>query len=576
MIDRDLLRNLIEKENMSRNLQWKAGEQFKKCGNKPSKEQCMLLQRAADLESEMANMTIGAEKEQHIREMNRLDYECAQIQAQLDRGRGGKPKENDKPDDKASEKPSSDGVKPNTNDNSEKKTQEEIEIDRAARTWYKDAPKHDFEDVAGMEDMKNKLRSCVADARANNLRAFLQIPKLNSYFFVGPPGCGKTFICEAFAHELMNKDYKFISILGSDIISKYAGTAEKSVTRLFEEAMKSAPCIVFVDEIDSLCKNRSLPNLPEYAANITTSFLTGYNKIHSEDSDVIFMAATNYPNRVDAAMLDRAEIIRLPLPDKDARCAAFEREFSYKEETGEGEDKSVEYKPIIQLKKGLTFEMMAEKTWRFNYRDIERLASGIKKTLFRELIDFFGEEQLAIDALKSGDFKLTVKKFDEILSKFKPSPKQEILRDLLHWEKKVQSMADIAETNLEQMYDCEKLADSSAETEIEIEVETEEIEAKPVSNEPVYPLSDSFAPDPMLGITEIKFGIGLRKPENPVAFVDSEEVELHEDEEGYFFSYKPDDDEDEIKVIVRDNAGFIGSFTAVIKRAISDNEDFDI
>ena len=99
MIDRDLLRNLIEKENMSRNLQWKAGEQFKKCGNKPSKEQCMLLQRAADLESEMANMTIGAEKEQHIREMNRLDYECAQIQAQLDRGRGGKPKENDKPDD---------------------------------------------------------------------------------------------------------------------------------------------------------------------------------------------------------------------------------------------------------------------------------------------------------------------------------------------------------------------------------------------------------------------------------------------------------------------------------------------
>ena len=376
----------------------------------------------------------------------------------------------------------------------------------------------------------------------------MQIPKLNSYFFVGPPGCGKTFICEAFAHELMNKDYKFISILGSDIISKYAGTAEKSVTRLFEEAMKSAPCIVFVDEIDSLCKNRSLPNLPEYAANITTSFLTGYNKIHSEDSDVIFMAATNYPNRVDAAMLDRAEIIRLPLPDKDARCAAFEREFSYKEETGEGEDKSVEYKPIIQLKKGLTFEMMAEKTWRFNYRDIERLASGIKKTLFRELIDFFGEEQLAIDALKSGDFKLTVKKFDEILSKFKPSPKQEILRDLLHWEKKVQSMADIAETNLEQMYDCEKLADSSA----------------PAVDEPA-----DEAPAPERG-EEGRHG------EERGHALRRHAVELHEDEEGYFFSYKPDDDEDEIKVIVRDDAGFIGSFTAVIKRAISDNEDFDI
>lgn len=572
MIDRDLLTNLIEKENASRNFQWKAQELFKNNNNRPSKDQCMMLQRAADLESEMANMTIGAEKEQHIREMNRLDYECARLQAEIEHSyavnkpSSGKPSADKK--DEGKKIPAN-----NANDGNDKKTQEEIEIDRAARTWYKEAPKHAFEDVAGMEDMKTKLRGCVADARANRLREFLQIPKLNSYFFVGPPGCGKTFICEAFAHELMNKDYKFISILGSDIISKYAGTAEKSVTRLFEEAMNSAPCIVFVDEIDSLCKNRSLPNLPEYAANITTSFLTGYNKIHSEDSDVIFMAATNYPNRVDAAMLDRAEIIRLPLPDREARCAAFDREFSYKEETGEGEDKKVEYKPIIQLKKPLSFEMMAEKTWRFNYRDIERLASGIKKTLFRELIDLFGEEKLAIDALKSGEYKLTEKKFDEILSKFKPSPKQEILRDLLHWEKKVQSMADIAETDVENLYDCEALNDVPAAAEPK--EEQPEAEAAERS-EPVYPLSEYFSPDPMLGLVKIRFGIGARTPENPVVIVDSEEVAPAMDEDGFAFTYQPEDDEDEVRVSVKDNNGFIGSFTAKIKRAISDNVDFDI
>ena len=568
MMDRNLLRSLIEKENMCRNLQRQAQEILKKNDMKPSSDQCMLLQRAADLESEMASMTIGAEKSQHIQEMNRLDYECARIQAELERGRGAQPKP---PEKKAPVQ--------NTNANTEGKTQEEIEIDRAVRTWYKDAPKHSFEDVAGMEDMKSKLHGCVADAQANHLREFLQIPKLNSYFFVGPPGCGKTFICEAFAHELMDKDYKFISILGSDIISKYAGTAEKSVTRLFDEAMKSAPCIVFVDEIDSLCKNRSLPNLPEYAANITTSFLTGYNKIHSEDSDVIFMAAPNYPNRVDAAMLDRAEIIRLPLPDKEARSAAFEREFSYKTEIGEGEEKKVEYKPIIQLKKGLTFDLMAEKTWRFNYRDIERLSSGIKKTLFRELIDFFGDEQLAIDALKSGDYKLTLKKFEEILSKFKPSPKQEILRDLLHWEKKVQSMADIAETNLERLYDCEKIADaqqSDKPADTEEDYSCAETEDKPERFEDVYPLSDTFSLDPMLGIAKIQFGIGARDAENPVAIVDSEEVALGTVEGGYAFDYKPEDGENEIKVNVKDDAGFIGSFVAHIKRAISDNEEFDI
>ena len=583
MNDRDLLRNLIEKENMSRNYQRQADDCLRKNNMAPSAEQCMLLQRAADLESEMASLTIGAEKDKHVREMNRLDFECTRIQAKLEKKPRptAKPgdKKNDGKDDKAAEKKNTAG--------DEGKTQEELEIDRAARTWYKEAPRHSFDDVAGMEDMKAKLHSCIADAQANRLREYLQIPRLNSYFFVGPPGCGKTFICEAFAHELMDKDYKFISILGSDIISKYAGTAEKSVTRLFEEAMNSAPCIVFVDEIDSLCKNRSLPNLPEYAANITTSVLTGYNKIHSADSEVIFMAATNYPNRVDAAMLDRAEIVRLPLPDKEARRAAFAREFSHKVTTGEGEDKKVEFKPLIQLKKDLSFDIMAQKTWRFNYRDIERLTSAIKKTLFRELIDFFGDEEIAINKLESGDYKLTLKKFEEILGKFKPSPKEEILRDLLSWEKKVQSMADIAETNLSQMYDCEapddiKVTEATGEgfdSEPEAAADTAdaaETPAEPVRTEPVYPLSDAFTVNPMLGVAEIEFAIGAREAKNPVAIVDSEEMILTQTEAGYAFVYTPEEDDSDVRVDVRDDAGYIGSFSVRVKSAITDNDDFDI
>ena len=586
MNDRVLLRSLIEKENMSRNYQRQAQDCFTKNNNAPSAEQCMLLQRAADLESEMAGLTIGAEKDRHIREMNRLDFECTRIQTQLEKKSGApEGKRGDKnPEQKEGKKADKKAPEDNTG-----KTQEELEIDRAARTWYKDAPRHGFDDVAGMEDMKSKLRSCIADAQANNLRKFLKIPQLNSYFFVGPPGCGKTFICEAFAHELMDKEYKFISILGSDIISKYAGTAEKSVTRLFEEAMNNAPCIVFIDEIDSLCKNRSLPNLPEYAANITTSFLTGYNMIHSADSEVIFMAATNYPNRVDAAMLDRAEIIRLPLPDMAARKAAFEREFSYKEKTGEGEDAKVEYKPIIRLKKDLTFDMMAEKTWRFNYRDIERLTSAIKKTLFRELINFYGEESVALDALKSGDYRLGLKEFDEILSKFKASPKEEILRDLYSWEKKVQSMADVAETDLSSMYDCEapgsapavSVAAEGFESEPEpVKAEPAEApapaEAQPVRTEPVYPLSDEFTVDPMLGVAEIRFGIGLREAKDPAAFVAGEEMPLSEVEDGYAFAYCPEEDDSVIRVSVRDSIGYIGVFTVRIKKAISDNADFDI
>ena len=368
----------------------------------------------------------------------------------------------------------------------------------------------------------------------------------------------------------MDQDYKFISILGSDIISKYVGAAEKSVTRLFEEAVNNAPCIVFIDEIDSLCKNRSLPNLPEYAANITTSFLTGYNRIHSEDSKVIFIAATNYPNRVDAAMLDRAEIIRLSLPDKEARKAAFVRYFE----------------SIVQLKKGLTFDLMAEKTWRFNYRDIERLTSALKLALFHDVLDLFGDQGLAIEALTSGKFKLSVEKFDEVLESFKPSPKEMIINDLVTWEKSVQSVVDFAETDTASLYDCEPLiAHKNAPAEAAQEPDEEEAEepegaaepaAEPESTEPVYPLSESFTVDPLLGIAEIRFRIGARQANGVRAYVNSAPVDLETDGTDYRFVAEPDEDSDELDVFVKDEAGYIGAFTAVINRAISDNKDFDI
>ncbi len=556
-MDNTLLRNLKNKENQCRNLQKQADQVYINNGRNYSEDQCILLQRAADLESEMAGMTIGAESDHHVREKNRLDYDIMRIRSKLESVGSSSAQPAKKPDKSGN---------PAKEMKETEKTKDEQELDRAARTWYKESPRHSFDDVAGMEQLKKKLKSCLSDAQAGDLREYLKIPRLNSYFFVGPPGCGKTFIIEAFAHELMDQDYKFISILGSDIISKYVGAAEKSVTRLFEEAVNSAPCIVFVDEIDSLCKNRSLPNLPEYAANITTSFLTGYNRIHSEDSNVIFIAATNYPNRVDAAMLDRAEIIRLPLPDKEARKAAFIRCF---------ED-------IISLKKDLSFDIMAEKTWRFNYRDIERLTAALKQTLFRDLLDLFGDQDIAIDALKTGKYKLSLDKFEAVLADFKPSPKEMIINDLVEWEKSVQSVVDIAETDPAALYDCEpfeeasKTSESEEQTEEPEEATQEEPAQESACTDPVYPLSDSFTVDPLKGVAEISFSIGARPATDVKLVVNSELVIPESDGSKYTFIYEPEDDETEVEVFVRDSAGYIGSFTAVINRAITDNKDFDI
>ncbi len=574
-MDDKLLRMLLEKESRCRTLQRQARTAFEKNGNRPCDEQCRYLQQAADLEFEMSTQTAGSERDHHIREKNRLDYEIMKIRGELDSagktaapaaGKGGKAA------------PAASGAAAGSGDSG--KTKEEEELARIAATWYKDAPRHSFEDVSGMGDLKNKLKGCIADAKAQDLMAYLKIPRLNTYFFVGPPGCGKTYIIEAFAHELMDKDYKFMSILGSDIISKYVGMAEKSVTKLFEEVEKSAPCILFIDEIDSLCKNRSLPNLPEYAANITTSFLTGYNRIHSSDADIIFIAATNYPNRVDAAMLDRAEVVRVPLPDVAAREAAFEKQFG----------------GIITLK-GITPADMARMTPHYNYRDIERLTSMVKHAVFKDVMELFKNPALAIEALQSGKYKLSRAKFEGFVQNFKPSPKEAILKDLKNWEIEMKTLVDFVETDVDALYECvedlnlpgapKKKAPAPSEPEIPEEpAEPEEADepeipeepeapAEPEMSDPVMAAQDVFVPDPLTQKVEIVFRtaeehMGIR------VSVDGMYYSVVEDGQLYSFEYDIAEGETEAEVFVSDENGFVGSFEAKFGDPIGSNGDFDI
>ncbi len=548
----EVLRN---KENKCRNYQRQAFDALEKNNNIPNEEQCAYLQMAADLEFEMSEMTRGAERDHHIREKNRLDYKIKEVRGEIDGVSAGP----------GAKRPASAGNgaaaggtsgKNDGSVNAGAKSKEEEELDRIAQTWFKEAPRHSFEDVSGMSELKSKLKMCLDDAKATGLSDYLGIPRLNSYFFVGPPGCGKTFIIEAFAHELMDKDYKFISILGSDIISRYVGAAEKSVTRLFEEADKNAPCIVFIDEIDSLCKNRSLPNLPEYAANITTSFLTGYNRIHSNDSEIIFIAATNYPNRVDVAMLDRVELVRVPLPDAEAREAAFRKHF-------EGR---------VSLQGNFSFEEMAQKTPMFNYRDIERLTTAIKRTVFREALDLFKDSDKAVQMLSNGKYKLTRTRFMELLEKFKPSPKETILKDLRNWEKDVRSVEQYDDVDINRLYTSNDPLPETEEAPAEQEMQPEPPEE--VHTEPVYSLSEQYTIRPD-GTAEILFNgaelIGELQVCISGCYIKATPCGDH-----YSAVYSPEPDETEAEAFVIGEQGYIGNFNVTFTAPISDNAAFDI
>ena len=205
---------------------------------------------------------------------------------------------------------------------------------------------------------------------------------------------------------------------------EYVGDAEKTITRLFEEAEKNAPCIVFIDEVDGVCKSRSIKDLPEYAASITTAFLTGFNRIKSSDLPIVFIGATNYPSKVDNAMMDRVEIINVPFPDAEGRALKF------RQELGKG----------LSLKADFSFEDMAALTEdqinEYNYRDVERLCEEIKVLAMQEVLAIYNnDEEKAISALMTGEYGISKELFLKAKEKCTPTPKQAIKEEIKEWNR---------------------------------------------------------------------------------------------------------------------------------------------
>jgi cell division protease FtsH len=173
-----------------------------------------------------------------------------------------------------------------------------------------------FNDVKGQSEAIKEI-SEVADFAKNSEKyqaMGAEIPK--GILLEGPPGCGKTLIAQALAGETKRK---FISTCASSFINKYVGTGADSIRKLFEQARKQAPSIVFIDELDAL-KARNGDTNEEYhhTLNALLDQLDGFEK----NSDVIVVAATNFVKSLDPALVrpgrfDR--IIHVGLPTRKGR-----------------------------------------------------------------------------------------------------------------------------------------------------------------------------------------------------------------------------------------------------------------
>ena len=179
-----------------------------------------------------------------------------------------------------------------------------------------------FDDVAGLRNVKTELQELVdflkEPERFTQLGA--KIPK--GVLLVGPPGTGKTLLARAVAGEA---GVPFFSISGSEFIELFVGVGASRVRELFDEAKKSAPCIVFIDEIDAVGRSRGAGlggghDEREQTLNQILSEMDGFES----NQAVIVLAATNRPDVLDAALVrpgrfDRQVVVERP--QKDGRKA---------------------------------------------------------------------------------------------------------------------------------------------------------------------------------------------------------------------------------------------------------------
>ncbi len=191
-----------------------------------------------------------------------------------------------------------------------------------ARLASKEFTKISFKDVAGINEVIDEIREIVEYLREPSqfVQLGAQIPK--GVLLVGPPGTGKTLIARAIAGEA---SVPFFSITGSDFVEMFVGVGAARVRDMFQKAKASAPCIVFIDEIDAVGRKRGAGlggghDEREQTLNQLLGEMDGFE----HNAGVIVLAATNRPDVLDQALLRPGRFDRkivVPRPDLHGREA---------------------------------------------------------------------------------------------------------------------------------------------------------------------------------------------------------------------------------------------------------------
>lgn len=190
----------------------------------------------------------------------------------------------------------------------------------AMREVMVQAPTVGWADIGGLTDATRLLREGV-ELPLKNPQAFdrLGIRPAKGFLLYGPPGTGKTLLAKAVAKEA---EANFISMKSSDLLSKWYGESEQQISRMFARARQVAPCVVFIDEIDSLVPARgSGAGEPQVTARVVNTILAEMDGMEELNS-IVVIGATNRPTLVDPALLRPGrfdELVYVGAPDAAGR-----------------------------------------------------------------------------------------------------------------------------------------------------------------------------------------------------------------------------------------------------------------
>ena len=269
----------------------------------------------------------------------------------------------------------------------------------AIREVFTEVPDVKWEDVGGLEDIKELLKEAVEwPIRYTPLFAQVGVRPPKGILLHGPPGTGKTLLAKAVAHQ---SEANFISVKGPQLLSMWVGESERGVREVFHKARQAAPCIVFFDEIESLAPLRGGGGDTQVTERVVSQLLTELDGI--EDlKGVVVLAASNRIDRIDPALLRPGRfdfLIELPLPDQAARLAILKI-----------------HTQGMPLAEDVILEGLAEQTTGMAGADLEGFCHRAALLAIREFLDEQGD-RIVINAKSAAPYavKIHLRHFDSAI-----------------------------------------------------------------------------------------------------------------------------------------------------------------